>query len=333
MTIERLASPALGALLGAMLLAATQPGHAALPNVTEPAGINLGNTSYMDGFTPKPGQAAYLAYARYTRATAIKDDRGDDIAAFNDPHVSVFAYVSQFAYTFEKPHFWNAHLGITGLIPITMFDTHFDQPGASLEDSGTGFGDLTIGPYLQFDPLTNADGRPVLSTRLEFDVLAPLGRYDEDKDLNAGANFWSLNPNWAGTLMPTPKLSMSWRLHYLYNFENHDPAGSEPLSYEGAPVHSTRAGQAAWLNFTVAYEVAPKLRMGLNGYYFKQFSDDEVNDDTFEGSKEQVLGIGPGLFWDAPDGNLLMTNLYTETAVENRAKNPVVVVLHWIHNF
>lgn len=133
--------------------------------------------------------------------------------------------------------------------------------------------------------------------------------------------------------MPAPRWEVSWRLHYLQNFKNKDPASSSVQLFEGQPVRDTQAGKAAWINFTASYEVIPNVSVGLNGYYFKQISDDEVNGHRLADSREKVLGIGPGVFWKVGDGDGVWFNTYRETEVENRARNDYVVQVRYAHTF
>lgn len=57
------------AAIPCLLFAASTAAFAqAAPNVTEPQGINLGVTSFFDGFSGPPG-FSYLGVLRYTRGT------------------------------------------------------------------------------------------------------------------------------------------------------------------------------------------------------------------------------------------------------------------------
>jgi len=169
------------------------------------------------------------------------------------------------------------------------------------------------------------DGRPFLVQRFEFDIIAPTGQYQHNADLNQSSGYFSINSYWSATLLPTPNVEVSWRLHYLYNFKNYHPASSTPMSFYDLPVDNTQAGQAAWINFAASYAITPTFHIGINDYFFRQFTDDKVNVSTFSNSREQVLGIGPGVLWQLPKGRALWVNVYTETAVRNRAKNDLVV--------
>ena len=149
-----------------------------------------------------------------------------------------------------------------------------------------------------------ADGRPVFSTRVEFDVIAPIGSYDPDKDINQGANFASLNPYWAMTVLPLAHLELSVRFNYLYNFKNWRPALGRYYSLARAPpVRSAQAGQAGWANFAASYEIIHGLHAGINGYYFQQFNLDlyEMQDGLSnpgtgfgDSGLASILAVGPG---------------------------------------
>jgi anthranilate 1,2-dioxygenase (deaminating, decarboxylating) large subunit len=58
----------------------------------------------------------------------------------------------------------------------------------------------------------------------------------------------------------------------------------------------------------------------VNGYYFKQLTDTRFNGSSVPGTKEQVLGIGPGAVFRFNKHASFFFNAYFETAVENRSK-------------
>lgn len=301
----------------------------------EPSGINIGGTSFFDGFGATEPGLAYLGYYQYSNLTHIEDNSGNDVPAFKSPKIEAFLMLNQLAYTTSQTFFnGSAHLGFTALLPLLHFNTSFASDSPVKLDSADGFGDLTFGPYLQFNPVMSG-GRPVYSQRVEFDVIAPIGRYSQTTDINPGAHFWSLNPYWAATWLPTPKTEVSWRLHYLYNFANSSPGALPPT------VTKTKAGQAAWVNFTASYAVRPNLNVGINGYYFKQFTNDiynYTNGTTDNGiqfgdsGKAEFFAIGPGLFWKAGPKNIWAVNLYFQTNAKNHTRGNVLNI-HWVHPF
>jgi hypothetical protein len=159
--------------------------------------------------------------------------------------------------------------------------------------------------------------------RIELQMIFPTGKYDDDKALNPGSNFFSFNPYWAGTLFITPNWTATTRIHYLWNAENDDAAG---------PAEKSTAGQAIHLNFASAYAITPTFRLGINGYYLRQLTDSEVDGIDVEDGKEAVLGIGPGLLWSINPDNHLFFNAYYETEVENRPEGQRYN-LRWVHHF
>lgn len=319
--------------LGVMIAASTaNAAEAPPPSVSQPSGINLGVTSFFDGFAGPLGWT-HLVYLRQSRATSIRNNQGKDVAVFDDPRIQATVLLNQISYISPSTIGMGAHLGWNAIIPLTTVDAAFGAAGPALADNATGLGDLTTGPQIQFDPVVNAQGRPVFSQRFAFDVIVPVGKYDAHKDINQGANHFSLNPYWAATWLPAPGFEVSWRLQYLYNFKNDDSASSTPQFFNGESLRNVQAGQAAWANFTTSYEVAPGVHLGLNGYYFKQVTDDRANGHHLEDSREKVLGIGPGLFWAISKSDGFWLNTYRETQVENRARNDYVVQVRLAHAF
>ena len=140
----------------------------------------------------------------------------------------------------------------------------------------SGFGDIMIGPFIQFDPVIGAQG-PKFVHRFEFQVNLPTGEYNQQKDINPSNNAVSFDPYWAATYWFNPKWTASTRIHYLYNFKNDDP------SYAFAGANDMQAGQAIHANFATDYAITEQFRLGLNGYWLKQVTDTEV-----DGEKSKV---------------------------------------------
>jgi hypothetical protein len=304
------------------------------PTVSQPQGINLGETSFVDGFSRMSPGWTYLPALRYSTADSIKDGGGNNAPAFNNPEINAVTLVNHLSYA-STVRVGGATLGMNMILPVVSLDGNFGQPGAALAGGGTRLGDLVIGPTLQFDPVMGPAG-PIFVQRLEFDVALPTGHYDEKSDLNQGSGYYSFNPYWAATLFLAPGWEVSWRAHYLYNFKNTKPASSVPTAFQGAPVNDTQAGQSAWLNFATSYSLTPTLRVGINGYYFKQISDSKVNGTEISGSREQVFGIGPGLMLNVNRGgknDALWINAYSESEVRNRARNKLVLQARYAYEF
>ncbi|HUJ09314.1 MAG TPA: transporter [Verrucomicrobiae bacterium] len=278
--------------------------------------LNLGFTSFLDGGPPAGPGFYFTEYGQWYTANRFLDQDGHKLAVPFD-RVNVWVSLNQLIYQSNQKVLLGGKWGLDLIQPLVAFDVN---PAFQLE---SGPGDLLVGPFIQWDPIMGKDG-PVFMHRIEFQNLLPTGRYDRNALFSAGSNFYSFDPYWAGTLFILPQWTASWRVHYLWNNENEDP---------GPPFHSLQAGQAVHLNFASAYELVPKhLRMGVNGYYLKQFTDTRINGYSIADTREQVLGLGPGLLWHISQNDHIFLNAYFEMAAENRPEGQRYN-LRWVHHF
>jgi anthranilate 1,2-dioxygenase (deaminating, decarboxylating) large subunit len=286
--------------------------------------VNLGATSFLDGAPPSGPGLYFQQYVQYYTADEFKDEDGDralpPFVSKND--LDVWVSLTQLVYQSNQELLGGGKWGMNVIVPFVSLDLDMTPP--LLEDNGTGLGDIVVGPFLQWDPVMGKDG-PLFMHRVELQMLLPTGKYDNDKALNPGSNFFSFNPYWAGTVFLSPRWTTSWRLHYLWNAENEDPNTSFQAD-------DSQAGQAVHANFTTAYEVLPRqLRLGLNGYYLKQITASEIDGRDVSG-REQVFAVGPGLLWHLSPDSHLFFNAYFETAVENRTEGERFN-LRFVHHF
>ena len=286
--------------------------------------VNLGATSFLDGAPPSGPGLYFQQYLQYYTADEFKNKDGDralpPFVTKND--LDVWVSLTQLVYQSDQELLWGGKWGMNLIVPYVSINLDMTPP--LLDDNGSGLGDIVVGPFLQWDPVMGKNG-PLFMHRIELQMLLPTGKYDDDKDINPGSNFFSFNPYWAGTLFLSPKWTSSWRLHYLWNAENNDPNDLRA-------VDDSQAGQAVHANFTSAYEVLPgQLRLGLNGYYLKQITASEIDGHDVSG-RERVLAVGPGLLWHLSRDSHLFFNAYFETAVENRTEGERFT-LRFVHHF
>jgi len=272
--------------------------------------VNLGFTSFMDGGPPAGPGWYFTEYVQYWTSDEFTDDSGGAwLPDFADEELEAWISLSQFIYQSDTEILAGGKWGLDVIVPYVALDASYSGSGFP-EDNGSGLGDILVGPFLQWDPVMGKKG-PRFMHRVELQLIFPTGKYDDDKALNPGSNYFSFNPYWAGTLFITPKWTASTRIHYLWNAENDDP------NAPGA-TDDSQAGQAVHLNFTTAYQVLPQLRVGINGYYLKQITDFELDGSDVDDSREQVLAIGPGILWHISKDAHLFVNTYFETEAENR---------------
>jgi len=285
-----------------------------------PPFLNLGATTFADGFLPtKPG-CSYFQYLRRNSWNKIHDKDGNKISAFKDLEINATGEASQLACA-TRVKILGGTLGFHTLVPAGDVHSSSDPSGIVLQDNGLGFGDIFFATYLQMPPVIR-NGRPVFSQRFELTAIAPVGSFSSNKDLNLSSGYWSLNPYWAGTWFPHPKWEITWRAHYLYNFETSKIATSL-IPNVGQLFKNGQAGQAAWTNFTFGYSVTDKVSIGLTGYYLKQLTDDKFNGVSYSGGKEEALYMGPGAQFRFDKKNVMNINVYFPVEDKNRPSGGV----------
>ena len=239
----------------------------ALAAAQQPA-VNLGFTSFLDGGAPAGPGFYFQEYLEYYTADSLKNQHGNDTNLLKD--LNVWVSLNQLIYASDQK-LLGGNWGVDLIVPLVSLDVD-PEVGSPLSSNHQGLGDIVIGPFLQWGPIMGAKG-PIFMHRVEFQNLIPTGKYDDDHILNPGSNFYSLDPYWAATVFLGPKAELSWRVHYLWNAKNDDP--NKLLSNNA---EDTQAGQAVHLNFASSYEVVEKmLRLGISGYYLKQFTNNETN--------------------------------------------------------
>lgn len=286
--------------------------------------VNLGMTSFVDGGLPAGTGWYSQTYLQNYDANKLVDHNGNKLPLPNSD-LNYQVIVEQISYLTNVRVGDKAALGLNFLIPfVSKMDMDDGLNNAALKAHG-GFGDLMIGPFIQFDPIMGKNG-PKFVQRIEFQVNLPTGEYSQNKDINPTNHAVSLNPYWAATYWFNPKWTVSTRIHYLYNFKNDDP------SYAFGDVDDIRAGQAIHANFASSYAITPQLRLGLNGYWLKQITDTEADGEKLKDRREQVWAIGPGAMYSFSKHNHVVANAYFEQDVENRPEGTRLQV-RYIHHF
>ncbi len=263
--------------------------------------VNLGFTSFLDGGPPAGPGLYFTEYLQFYSAEKLRD------FPVPDPDLDVTVSLTQLIYQSPTEVLPRARWGLDVILPTVFIDS------SPLPETDYGFGDLLVGPFLQWDPIMGEKG-PLMLNRVELQTVFPSGKYDDAKPLNPGSNLFSFNPYWAATVFVAPRVTATWRLHYLWNGKNEDPVAGNPY---GATRY-IKPGQAWHANFAACYELIPKrLRLGINGYYFDQVTHTEA-DGRSVADDEKVFAIGPGLVWHINREMHLFVNAYRESSVENR---------------
>ncbi|MEA2108082.1 MAG: transporter [Pseudomonadota bacterium] len=258
-----------------------------------------GAESFMVGAAPPPG-FYFKNYAYYYHANDLKDDHGDDMDVFDD--LTVWAEVMRFIWI-SKYELLGGNYGQHAFLPFLDVSLDFNAPvGPKSKDN---YDDSDV-PYIIYSPflLTHHFLEGKLHTVFSLpDIYIPVG--DEEGNMaGVGHNFWTFEPVFAITYMPTPSWEFSLKFMYDFNTEQDDCPTPYGFNVDRTP------GDEFHFDYSVSYGITKSLRVGINGYYYKQVSDDDYDIDSSlpapvrdlleddEGNHSQVFAAGPGIWYN-----------------------------------
>lgn len=266
--------------------------------------VNLGGSNFQDGLA-KPN--AWLFQQTYSQFNAKDFNDAQGNARFGDNSVTSKVLLTHLAFISDRK-LLGGYYGAEVLQPYADIDLDL-QFGPSSKDRQVA--DIKVSPLMIQWMDSRLFDKPFIQ-RVAFSFTLPTGSYDNARILNAGNNYATFNPYYSFTWLASKTWEISGRLHYLYNAENDDP--SPVLNAK-----SSQAGQALHANFASSYAINDNWRIGLAGYYLSQITEDKIDGRTVANSKEQILGIGPGIKY-AYKGNFIYLNYFTESKGENRSQ-------------
>jgi hypothetical protein len=266
--------------------------------------INLGSNNILDGgpIRPKPGFYWQEAF-QYYHSDNFLDHRGKKIDGCSSPSLDSVVIANQLVYQAKPMNCLHGSLGAVISIPVVPY-SHVSNNKLNRHSASVGCGNPAIGCYLQFNPI-EYNNRPFFVHRIELDVFLPVGTNKfPKKTLNPAAIMTYIDPYWAATLFISEKLATSWRMHYLWCARNKKT--------------NIKPGQTFHINYSLEYEIIPKLFIAASGYYLQQLYNDKLCAQEIPHSKERILGIGPGALYFLPKNYYLFGYLYFEKMARNR---------------
>lgn len=272
--------------------------------------VDLGATSFVDGIGG-PGLFVQDIVEPF-HASSFMGPNGQRLPGNNS--LDTFATLTEVAYT-SRFRLFGANYGGEILVPFAHVDLDTDL---GVRGTQGGIGDLIFSPFLLQWPEHKLFGKPFFQRLHVVELIVPTGRYDRNASVSVGSNVVSVSPQYAFTLLLTPQLETSWRLHYLWNSRNNDPN----------PIYNARSiqpGQAVHFNASISYKLHPRMRLGLAGYYLKGITDPKVGSRSLLDSREQIGAIGPGV-WVATKPLEIYFHTFFEMGAENRPQGVRYVV-------
>ncbi len=277
-----------------------------------------GAEAFMVGAAPPPG-LTYINYFYFYSADELKDSDGDDSKLLD--RLTVFGDVERFIWISKKKIF-NANYGQHFF--LLFVDATLDLDGSFGPEGGDEYEDSDI-PYLIWSPMLLTwhlmGGK--LHTVLDIaDIYIPLYNQDNDNFMSLGRNYWTFEPVFAITYLPTPAWEFSAKFMYDFNTRQENYSPGPPVKIDRTP------GQEFHMDFNMSYGVNPDLRIGLSGYYYRQVTNDKFHGtdkypaplkavlDSIEGEQGQVWALGPGIWYK--HGKFMLT---LRSQFEFEAKN------------
>lgn len=260
-----------------------------------PIGIN----TIADGILPAPGDTEFYLYTQHYYSTRLNDGRGNSVdQSFS---AKVYAVAPRFVHT------WKESLGpfsvSSGVIlPMTSVDVRI----FGRKDHSVGFGD----PFVELFYLNYVNRTGTFFAFFGPGVYVPIGNYDKNRLANNGLHYWSFAPSLNLTWLPAPRWEVSSTVYAELNATN------KATHY--------RSGNSVDIDFAVGWRpflTIPKLKVALQGYALKQYSDDRQDGVSVSGgNRGRALGVGPQISYDLAGGKGgVLIKYQREFLVQNRS--------------
>lgn len=229
------------------------------------------------GLLPPPGMTMFNGYVVYYTADSFRDDKGHSlIPGFQaDLHIQALRAV----------HTWGTYKGVT-------FSTSLIFESIQIELEVAGRQDSDFGPTLiDVEPLHIGIklGDWYLQTGTYF--WMPIGSYDRTALANSSFGYSTVSQSLAASWLPTPQWELSLDANVSFNFENQDT--------------NYHSGDLYGLTYSLGYRPFvsnPRWQFGVNGFYVKQFTDDELDGVKVPtGFRMEKFAFGPQVvYWFSP---------------------------------
>jgi len=248
--------------------------HGGLAQATElgggsyPVGVELG---YGDMLPPGLYNLAYYSHAQ---ASTLKGYSGQDLGwARYRLTADTISYRMQYV--------WAATLLGAGVesalvLPFPSIDLERQIASALPDMSGSRFG--MTDPLLV--PVRLAWKGADLNQSAALEIVAPLGAYDVNARVNTGRNYWQFAPAYALSYRPSAETVIGVKLRYGINTENH--------------ATDYRSGNELTVEYSAGYKPSSAMTFGLQGYFFRQTTDDELNEQATSATNGRLFGSGAG---------------------------------------
>jgi hypothetical protein len=262
-------------LTGALLFVGTPSTAFATENglSTYPAGVD----TVLPAKMPGPGKTTFFNYSQVYWAN--ESDGSNGKSAVPEFKTRVIADAIRFVHNWGVPVLGGSLHTVFAQPTVTVM---LHTPGGRGNETGIANDNLTLGvTYIRENVLAY----------YEFDSYFPGWGYNNTHMVNLGQHNWAFGPAAAVSYLPNHEHSeLSAKFQYLANTANSEYAGP-------AGVGKYQGGNELTLEYDAMQKFAKHYSAGLNGFLFKQTTDDKLNGALVngDGNRGRDFAIGPEL--------------------------------------
>lgn len=138
-----------------------------------------------------------------------------------------------------------------------------------------------------------------------FETFFPIGTYNPARNVNAGRHYWQIAPIYAITAIDH-NTQFDFKIRYGINGKNLN--------------NDYRSGNELSAEFSAGYRFYPHVIVGVNGFVYRQLTDDRQNGVRIngDGNRGQTNAIGPYIGYSFTKHFTLLLKVQSEFAVKNR---------------
>jgi hypothetical protein len=261
-------------------------------------------TSFVGMMLPE-GANPLLYYSHY-EASNQKNNPGDNNPQLADFHLRVNTIALRLSYVWPGVRLLGANVETRVVQPAADIDLdlHVKRPnGLAPLDRGGEQGGLCD---TAFSPIILGWHSPTYHQTTGIDTHLKLGSYDVNRRVNPGRNYYQVAPFYALTWFPRPGIDVSAKFRYAFNTRNH------ATHYQ--------SGDEASIEFSAGYRISPRWHVGLNGYLYRQTTDDELNGAGVNGggNRGRVNSLGPAIAYSFTPSVTFIAKVQSEFGARNR---------------
>ncbi|NKF22253.1 SphA family protein [Solimonas marina] len=261
-------------------------------NISWPIGVN----TVLNGVATQAGETRLYNYSLYYKSDRLADSDGHRLPVSTDVDIFVDAIRMDhgWARTWGSVHF------ATGFV-LPIANVSLDIAGS--KSSSLGIGNLSLKPLIIG---THNASMTFFQQIALLDLDVPSGSYNSDRSANVALHFYSWQPNYGWTWFVNPKVEIGGTLSAAINTKNHDT--------------DYHAGWMLHYEQLVAYALSESVQLGIQGFYFRQMSDDKQDGKVYDGGyRTRGAALGPQLRYTIRPGVAVVAKYQHEFASENRA--------------